>query len=86
MFFSFFHCFIHNLRLLEINSVVSSSGPMRIKEEEEVVVEEAIAAEGLVEEELFWAMMVFALNVNSMVILPEVVPTSFVDVIVDKLY
>ena len=60
---------------------------MRIKEEEEEEEEEeATAAEGLVEEELLWAMMVFALNVNSMVILPEVVQTSFVNVIVNKVY
>ena len=79
------HFLIHNLRLSEINNVVSSSGPTRTQDQDQGQEEEGgTVAEELVEGELLWAMMVSALNVNSMVTLLEDVQTSIVNASVKK--
>lgn len=77
------HFLIHNLRLSEINNVVSSSGPTRTQDQDQEE-EGGTVAEELVEGELLWAMMVSALNVNSMVTLLEDVQTSIVNASVKK--
>ena len=77
------HFLIHNLRLSEINNVVSSSGPTRTQDQGQEE-EGGTVAEELVEGELLWAMMVSALNVNSMVTLLEDVQTSIVNASVKK--
>ena len=77
------HFLIHNLRLSEINNVVSSSGPTRTQDQDQEE-EGGTVAEELVEGELLWAMMVSALNVNCMVTLLEDVQTSVVNGSVKK--
>ena len=83
------HFLIHNLRQSEINNVVSSSGPTRTQDQDQDQGQEeegGTVAEELVEGELLWAMMVSALNVNSMVILLEDVQTSIVNASVKKVF